>query len=312
MRHKINYMLLTAFLVFFPHIVYAGHIIAGAEYYIDNDPGEGKGTPIAAEDGSYDSDFESIETEIDLPTLTVGQHFLYVRMKNEKGIWGISRKYPFMVTGTKTIDAAEYYIDVDPGEGKGIPLVLKDGELDGQFKEINPLEIDTSFLSVGMHRLFIRMYNSEGYWGPSRQYAFEVSKPSFVKKAECFIDTDPGEGKGIGLNASDGAFDAMEEYFEGEIDIADLGTGLYTHTVYIRAQDSYQRWGKPEKRSFEVTDLPIGDCNGDSQVSIDEVQKCINCFLGIQDDCCDKSDLNSDGQVTIDEVQKVINAFLGR
>jgi hypothetical protein len=53
-----------------------------------------------------------------------------------------------------------------------------------------------------------------------------------------------------------------------------------------------------------------GDCNGDGQTTIDEVQKCINQFLGISpvEACCD---LNGDGQVTIDEVQKVINAFLG-
>ena len=57
-----------------------------------------------------------------------------------------------------------------------------------------------------------------------------------------------------------------------------------------------------------------GDANGDGTVSIDEVQKCINCFLGIEieNDCCDKCDVNNDGQVTIDDVQKVINAFLGK
>lgn len=53
-----------------------------------------------------------------------------------------------------------------------------------------------------------------------------------------------------------------------------------------------------------------GDCNGDGLTTIDEVQKIINCFLGIlmQECCCD---LNGDGKCTIDEVQKVINAFLG-
>jgi hypothetical protein len=57
------------------------------------------------------------------------------------------------------------------------------------------------------------------------------------------------------------------------------------------------------------TSLP-GDCNGDGQTTIDEVQRSINQFLGIAQvqPCCD---LNGDGQVTIDEVQKVINAFLG-
>ena len=62
--------------------------------------------------------------------------------------------------------------------------------------------------------------------------------------------------------------------------------------------------------SIEDTGVP-GDCNGNGETSIDEVQKAINCFLGIQNSCCDMCDFNSNGQVTIEEVQKVINAFLG-
>ena len=61
----------------------------------------------------------------------------------------------------------------------------------------------------------------------------------------------------------------------------------------------------------EQTQMP-GDCNSDGTVSIDEIQKAINCFLCKQNVCCDKCDLNSDGQITIDEVQKVINVYLGK
>ena len=53
-----------------------------------------------------------------------------------------------------------------------------------------------------------------------------------------------------------------------------------------------------------------GDCNGDGQTTIDEIQKSINQFLEVSpvEPC---NDLNGDGRVTIDELQKVINAFLG-
>jgi hypothetical protein len=54
----------------------------------------------------------------------------------------------------------------------------------------------------------------------------------------------------------------------------------------------------------------IGDRNGDGQTTIDELQACINQFLG-STDAEPYNDLNGDSQVTIDEVQKVINAFLG-
>lgn len=53
-----------------------------------------------------------------------------------------------------------------------------------------------------------------------------------------------------------------------------------------------------------------GDCNLDGTVSIGEVQKAINMFLGIEPVGCG-ADCNGDGAVSIGEVQKVINAFLG-
>ena len=52
-----------------------------------------------------------------------------------------------------------------------------------------------------------------------------------------------------------------------------------------------------------------GDCDGDGQVSIGEVQKAINMFLGLLPVGCGV-DCNGDGTVSIGEVQKVINAFL--
>ncbi len=53
-----------------------------------------------------------------------------------------------------------------------------------------------------------------------------------------------------------------------------------------------------------------GDCNGDGMVSIGEVQRAINMFLGIEPPGCN-ADANGDGMVSIGEVQRVINAFLG-
>jgi hypothetical protein len=58
-----------------------------------------------------------------------------------------------------------------------------------------------------------------------------------------------------------------------------------------------------------TTGVP-GDCDGDGQVSIGEVQKAINMFLGLLPVGCGV-DCNGDGAVSIGEVQKVINVFLG-
>jgi PKD repeat protein len=53
-----------------------------------------------------------------------------------------------------------------------------------------------------------------------------------------------------------------------------------------------------------------GDCDGSGTVSIGEVQKAINMFLGTLAPACGV-DCNGDGSISIGEVQKVINAFLG-
>jgi PKD repeat protein len=53
-----------------------------------------------------------------------------------------------------------------------------------------------------------------------------------------------------------------------------------------------------------------GDCDNDGQVSIGEVQKAINMFLGLLPVGCGV-DCNGDGAVSIGEVQKVVNVFLG-
>jgi len=61
-------------------------------------------------------------------------------------------------------------------------------------------------------------------------------------------------------------------------------------------------------------DLPAcvlpGDCDLDGEVSIGEVQRAVNMFLGIEPPGC-AVDADGDGSVSIGEVQRVINAFLG-
>jgi len=97
-----------------------------------------------------------------------------------------------------------------------------------------------------------------------------------------------------------------------------LPNGVYTWEIYILPHGTSVTTEEDVKNNAVQIDSAVltliaipGDCNGDGTTTIDEVQKCINCFLGIENDCCDRCDLNNDDQVTIDEVQKIINAFLG-
>ena len=87
--------------------------------------------------------------------------------------------------GSNTIIAAEYFFDVDPGEGLGIPIPAPlDGTYDSATEKIEFGGIDTSDLSIGYHRLYLRMQSSEGVFDPvlpeivtDRHFAAEAIPP---------------------------------------------------------------------------------------------------------------------------------------
>lgn len=61
--------------------------VTQAEYFWDNDPGVGLGTPILASDGNFNSAFEQLSrTGIALPSL--GLHVFNIRVKDNTGQWG--------------------------------------------------------------------------------------------------------------------------------------------------------------------------------------------------------------------------------
>ena len=62
--------------------------------------------------------------------------------------------------------------------------------------------------------------------------------------------------------------------------------------------------------SVEVAQGIPGDCDGDGSVSIGELQRVTNMFLGLVSPDCG-ADCDGDGMISIGELQKVTNAFLG-
>lgn len=67
--------------------------------------------------------------------------------------------------GSRSVDI-EYFIDIDPGEGYGIPLPMPDGGL------VFPL--DTMDLKGGMHTIGVRALADDMTWGMTRYASFEV------------------------------------------------------------------------------------------------------------------------------------------
>ncbi|MFV9644502.1 MAG: putative Ig domain-containing protein [Desulfobacterales bacterium] len=296
MQHKIVCRNMPVFVILFLSIITflaypaASHAldIAGAEYFFDNDPGEGNGISLPAADGGFDSPEESVDlSEIDTSTLTVGNHTLYVRFISADGVWGMARPvsfdplfrspYNFRITGEKWIAGAEYFIDDDPGTGSGIPVSATDGEFNDSKEELELAGIDISSLSTGIHTLYLRLQDNEGTWGVIRKVAFEIYEPETIAGAEYFIDNDPGPGNGTPLSAKDGVFDSAEE----DLDISSIATtGLSegVHTLYVRFKDSLDRWGASLGQEFAVSRpiaytplTPVQPATGDGLIPLSVV-----------------------------------------
>ena len=102
--------------------------VSRAEYFFDTDPGVGNGTSIAITAGAL----VEVNAEIDLTGLAAGVHTLFVRTRDSNGRWSLTEGRTFLIQATPvittpTITAAEYFLDTDPGSGKGTSLTVTAG-----------------------------------------------------------------------------------------------------------------------------------------------------------------------------------------
>ncbi len=137
-------------------------------------------------------------------------------------------------------------------------------------------------------------------------------------RAENISDFDPVVGQGIILTqGNDTMHNALVAFLKSLTDprVAAQSAPFDHPELFIPNGDPEVLIHIPATDFNGVPILPPpillpGNCNGDGGVTIDEVQRGINEFLGIAPvQAC--NDLNTNGQVTIDEAQKIINAFLG-
>ena len=169
-------------------------VIVAAEYFMDTDPGEGRATPLDPEDGAFDTSMEAGEALASPEGFAPGWHMMYVRMKDEDGVWGRAQGQVFQVRpetpaggeAEHRIAAAEYFIDTDPGEGNGIPMAAADGEFGGSFEDV-AARIETAGLRVGDHTVFVRLQDEEGAWSKVRSIRFAVDEPP-PEKPEMVVD----------------------------------------------------------------------------------------------------------------------------
>ena len=139
-----------------------------------------------------------------------------------------------------TIQAAEAYVDSDPGTA----LTLSDGNAE------KILQIGTGTVSKPSDGesdvLNIRFQDDDGVWSEPVRIGFPVYANTLsvnnVKAMEAFLDTDPGEGAGEQF-AGIGDDSLVEKPPVVTLDGSALDAG--GHFVAVRAQDSGDAWSVP-------------------------------------------------------------------
>jgi Secretion system C-terminal sorting domain len=138
--------------------------IEEAEYFFDTDPGVGNGTPFSTNSPSAFT--ETVSTA----GLSPGPHVLFVRVKSFDGKWSHYQQRDFIINA---ITAAEYFVDLDPGFGNGIPLPITPGQ--ATFNAT----ISTAPLANGPHFLFVRTRHENGRWSlyEPQQFIVDTALP---------------------------------------------------------------------------------------------------------------------------------------
>jgi hypothetical protein len=220
-----------------------------AEYRIDG--GAALAMTLVATNSTHTNYFESsFAANVTATTLSVGPHWLEVRMKGTNGVWCEWQGQWFRVSGETHLTAAEWFVDTDPGPGAGTPIPLpQDGAWDEPVEDFVVPGVSVTNLSEGTHSLVIRCKDSNGDWGVTSQTAFYVGAPLKIAAAVWTTDefdwgdpntTPPATNS---MRAADGAFDEEEEEVVATINTLALGTNFcMSRPIFARVQDSLGRW----------------------------------------------------------------------
>lgn len=145
----------------------------------------------------------------------------------------------------KYVATGEWYWDSDPGTGNGTPITAVDGNFNDAIEAV--MESSTNIPALGVHTFNIRVQDPNGSWGPNFTTVIDswestVTAQDFnVSMAEFFWDTDPGEGSGTPMLATDGNFDEAVEAIMANS--ANIPASLGPHVLYVRAQEDEGVWG---------------------------------------------------------------------
>lgn len=277
--------------------------IVYVEFFIDNDPGLGKGTPVSLPDIDYKAHLD-LGLQVSTEGLSLGKHELYVRARDAFDQWTDVMSRSFTIVESSPMDPEqkgdlvrmEYFFDADPGYGKGFPLTKPNiGE--------NTYEMSFESLTPGYHLLSLRAQDELGRWSTV------MSRPIFVTNSvkmavEYFIDKDPGEGKAVSVSMPEDLSNA----FAFEVPTEQLEVG--EHLLCVRSKGDNGIWKMVSSKTFTVG--KAGDVNGDGNVDEEDLSLIVQAIMGqlSNEDLRKKTDINHDGKVDAADLVALTNLIL--
>jgi len=164
--------------------------VTRVEYFFDADPGIGKGTDIYTNStkATVDSTYP-----FSVSSLTTGLHTLYVRALDINQNWSLAYSSSFVKeigydTSFQAISNVEYFLDSDPGVGKGTPLpVVAAPNIDDTFSIQAPYNGDST------RTLYMRAADRKGNWSlyvnPATVYPTGIDSVSVSSTVHCPADS---------------------------------------------------------------------------------------------------------------------------
>jgi gliding motility-associated-like protein len=226
--------------------------LVGAEYFFDNDPGFGNGTPFSFTPGAT---VTIPALNINIGSLSPGFHFVSFRFRDDRGNWTHASAQSFYVIPPLTSDPAisitriEYFFNTDLGPGNNSSLPITAGSPQSNSF---PITLPGS-LTAGFHKIGFRYRDDKGRWSHAETRSFYIAPPiSSVNRqivaAEYYIDSPLGTGTPILIpGITPGA--TIDQLVA--LDMTGVPTG--NHTLSIRIKDSEGLWSYLVTENFSVS-----------------------------------------------------------
>lgn len=222
------------------------------EWYMDNDPGYGNGTPITITAGQ---NLSGLAINISLTPLSSGVHIVDIRSRDANGAWSLDNKWLFLKPYPNNgaivqpdVTRVEWYLDSDPGYGNGTPVTITAGQ------DLSGLAINIGLtpLSSGVHIVGIRSRDANGAWSIDNKWIFLKPYPLTngnvqpnITAMEYYIDTDPGYGHASAVTITAGP-NLNNVVFTADISAVANGA----HKLGIRSRDANGAWSIDNEFDF--------------------------------------------------------------